>query len=247
MHRLFASCAAALMAAALLTMPTVPPAFDGQAMAQTRGDEEGASDRLDERRFRSPYDPPPTVDQDREAQSRAEARRDAERRQARREAEERRLIEEHYRREQRQRDGDRRAAERGEAERRAARRRDRDDERDWARAPPPYADDEARYRDYERRYREYGRDRDYHRDDDRRYGPCLSRRQIARRLKRADLHVHTWIPRGERYRIIAHNSKADRYDLTVDACRGDIIEIQRTKQAGGRGFKRFWRRLRRTF
>ena len=106
MHRLFASCAAALIAAALLTMPTVPPAFDGQAMAQTRGDEEGASDRLDERRFRSPYDPPPTVDQDREAQSRAEARRDAERRQARREAEERRLIEEHYRRKQRQRDGD---------------------------------------------------------------------------------------------------------------------------------------------
>ncbi len=100
----------------------------------------------------------------------------------------------------------------------------------------------ARKRDYDRAYREDYRPR--HRRRARHDRFCLSRGEITHKLRRSDLHVHT-IKRSGRNRlyVIAHNTRKDRYDLTVSACRGDIITIQRTQTVKKRGLKGFLRKI----
>lgn len=66
---------------------------------------------------------------------------------------------------------------------------------------------------------------------------CKSRRAIIRSLRSADLHTHTIRRQGRHYYVIAHNSRKDRYDLRVGACKGNIIYIQRTKQVAKKGLK----------
>ncbi|MEM8973019.1 MAG: hypothetical protein AAGD43_13240 [Pseudomonadota bacterium] len=101
---------------------------------------------------------------------------------------------------------------------------------------------DARRRDHYRGYREDYRPRRRRRAG---YGHyCLSRGEITKKLRRADLHVHTLKRSGrKKFYVIAHNSRKDRYDLTVSACKGDILTIQRTQTVKKRGLKGFLRKI----
>ncbi|MEM9359924.1 MAG: hypothetical protein AAGB04_27380 [Pseudomonadota bacterium] len=101
---------------------------------------------------------------------------------------------------------------------------------------------DARRRDNYRDYREDYRPRRRRRAD---YGDyCLSRKEIYKKLRRADLHVHTLRRSGrKKFYVIAHNSRKDRYDLTISACKGSILTIQRTKTVKKRGLKGFLRKV----